>query len=414
MKKILLTFGVALALFATTQVSAQDCSGNRYKQAIFSEVDSVMNIEYGENFKQDGVTNEKLFMDIYFPKGDADNNRAVILLAHGGSFIGGDKADVAAMCRAMSKMGYVTVTINYRLINPQDPAILLNLGPGFKKGVVRAIHDMKAAIRFIRNSATTNNPYGLNPDLIISGGVSAGAIMANHVTYMDAMNKVPTDLVDYITDQGGLEGTSGTPGVSSVPQMSLSMCGAILDTVWLEAGAQPFYGVHTEEDQTVKYLYGEPNIGLPIPVSLYGDSLIFKRAEAVGINSRYLHYPNGIHCAFLQDPAQLQETMTDMMDFTYHNLCETGLLNTNKIADKLYFSAYPNPTSSDLTIEIPSNQWDATLEMMDLLGKTVFTTSIPASQTIYNVNVSTMPAGVYQVRVRTNDGRMANQKIVIQ
>lgn len=414
MKKILLTFGVALALFATTQVSAQDCSGNRYKQAIFSEVDSVMNIEYGENFKQDGVTNEKLFMDIYFPKGDADNNRAVILLAHGGSFIGGDKADVAAMCRAMSKMGYVTVTINYRLINATDPAILMNLGPGFKKGVVRALHDMKAAIRYVRNSATLGNPYGINPNLIIVGGVSAGAIMANHVTYMDVIGKVPSDLLVYTNEQGGLEGTSGTPGVSSVPQMNLSMCGGVLDTVWLENGDQPYYGVHTDDDSTVKNLYGQPNIGLPIPVSLYGDSLMFKRTQSTDMSSKYKRYLTGGHCGFLQDPTQLQETLDDMMGFTYHNLCETGLLNTNKIADKLYFSAYPNPTSSDLTIEIPSNQWDATVEMMDLLGKTVFTTSIPASQTIYNVNVSTMPAGVYQVRVRTNDGRMAIQKIVIQ
>ncbi len=414
MKKILLTLGIALAALVTTQANAQDCSGNRYKQVIFTDIDSVMNVKYGSNFKQDGVTNEDLYMDVYFPKNDADNSRAVILLAHGGSFIGGDKADVAAMCKYMASMGYVAITINYRLL-AVDASVFTNLGPAFKQAVVRAIHDMRASIRYVRNSADNGNPYGINPDLIITGGVSAGAIMTNHVTYLDKDSEVPTDLMAYMTAQGGLEGNSGTPGVSSVPQMNLSMCGAVMDTTWINAGDQPYYGIHTTDDDIVPYLYGQPNVmGMTIPVDLYGDSLIFIRSNGQGVSAKYKNYLTGGHCGFLQNPTQLSETMDDMMGFTYHNLCETGLLNTNNIADKLYFSAYPNPTSSDLTIEIPSNQWESTIAIVDLLGKTVFTATIPATQSIYNVNVSTMPAGIYQVRVQTNDGRMAIQKIVVE
>lgn len=409
MKKILLSLGVIALTLTTSKSFAQDCSGNRYKNDIFSDVDSTMNIKYGQNFKQDGATNEDLYMDIYTPKNDNDQSRAVIVLAHGGSFIGGDKADIAFLCNQMAKKGYVVVNINYRLLTT-DASVFANVGLAFKKEVARAIHDMKAAVRYMRKSYDNGNPYGINPNIILVGGVSAGAILANHVTYLDDLSKISseTDLVSYINTQGGLEGTSGNPGYSSRPSMSLSMCGALMDTTILTAGQQPFYGVHTQQDQTVPYLYGQPNIGITVPVNLYGDSLIYKRAANVGVAAKYKHYATGGHCQFGAD------YYADMMDFTYKQLCEEGVLNTSKVADKFYFSVYPNPVSSTMTIEIPSNQWNASVEIVDVLGKTVHTSSIPASQAVYNVNVSTFAKGVYQVKVSTNDGRMSIQRIVVE
>lgn len=259
MKKILLTLSLAIGTLAVNSANAQDCSGNRYKNDIFTEIDSVVNIKYGANKKRDGATNEDLYLDVYFPKNDTDNERAVIMLAHGGSFTSGSRKDVRPYAIDMAKKGYVVVSISYRLLSQADLiAIFSDMPTGFKQEVVRAIHDMRAAVRFIRKSASDGNPYGINPDLIIVGGVSAGAILANHVTYLDTDAKVPADLANYMTAQGGMEGNSGTPGVSSVPQMSLSMCGAIMDTTWLETGDQPFYGVHTKDDDVVQNLYGYP------------------------------------------------------------------------------------------------------------------------------------------------------------
>lgn len=407
MKKILLTLGLAVGSLALNHANAQDCSGNRYKNDIFTEIDSVVNIKYGQNKKQDGATNEDLYLDVYFPKNDTDNERAVIMFAHGGSFTSGSRKDFRSLCINMAKKGYVTISISYRLLNITDPAVLVNIPLGFKKEVVRAIHDMRAAVRYIRNTASDGNPYGINPDLIIVGGGSAGAILANHVVYLDADNKVPSDLTSYMTAQGGLEGNSGTPGVSSIPQMSLSMCGAIMDTTWLEAGDQPYYGVHTKDDDVVQNLYGYPLQG-NVAVNLYGDSLMYKRTLNVGINSQYKYYETGGHCEFGSDFYE------DMMGFAYTQLCQEGLLNTTKIANKLYFSVYPNPVSSELTIEIPSNQWNANVEIIDMVGKTVYTSSISASQSILKVNTTNLRAGVYQVKVKTNDGRISVQKIVIE
>jgi len=409
MKKLLLSFGALLLASTVNYSSAQDCSGNRYKQEIFTEYDSIMNIKYGSNYKQDGVTNEDLYMDIFLPKNDNDNQRIAIVLAHGGSFIGGDKSDLYPQCRQLAKMGYVVATINYRLLDPSDPTIFTDVAGNFKKEVVRAIHDMKAAMRFMRKSiAESGNPYGIVDNIIISGGLSAGAIMANHMTYMDTPAKVPSDLQAYVTDQGGLEGNSGNPGYSSTPQMVLSMCGAILDTTWLEPHDQPFYGVHTQADSTVKYLYGSPNIGIPINVPLYGDSLIYKRAVGQGIPAHYKHYPTGAHCQFGPDYFE------DMVGFTYDQLCVQQTLGIKSGDSRIYLSVYPNPVKTSFTIDIPGNKWQSQVQVVDMTGRVVYRTTIPEMQNVTTIDASTFGSGIYQVRIATNDGRVAVKKIVVE
>ncbi|MEZ4890275.1 MAG: hypothetical protein R2779_06845 [Crocinitomicaceae bacterium] len=73
---------------------------------------------------------------------------------------------------------------------------------------------------FFRKSVANGNPYGINEDLIVVGGYSAGAILADHVAYLDNISKVPADLVSYMNAQGGLEGNSGNAGIV----VSLNWC----------------------------------------------------------------------------------------------------------------------------------------------------------------------------------------------
>src|SRR5690625_1911137 len=286
MKKHLLLIGLTFGLFFTS-TQAQDCTNGRYLVPAFT-VEKIADVEYGSNFGQDGTTVENLKLDIYLPENDVDTERPVILLAHGGSFIGGNKSDLETQCTFLASLGYVTVSMQYRLINNLlDPVLIADIGLGFKKEVVRAVHDMRAAIRFLRKSfEDEGNPYGIDPDIIIVGGYSAGAILANHVAYLDDENKIPTELVDYFNDQGGLEGNTGNPGYNSTPQMVLSMCGAILDTNWIETGSQPFFGMHNTDDPTVPNLEGQPDIGIQIPVTLQGDSRSEERRVGKKSNAR--------------------------------------------------------------------------------------------------------------------------------
>ncbi len=407
MKKQLLLFCAILFGSIAEYTTAQDCTNGRYKLPLFT-VDSIMNVRYGANVDQDGVDSVELFMDIYFPQGDTDTDRPLVLLAHGGSFIGGSKEDMSAECRLFSSLGYVTATIKYRLLNV-TPAILTgDIGLAFKKEVLRAMHDMKSAIRFFRKSvAQDGNPYGINPDIIIAGGVSAGAILSNHITYLDKTSEIPSELTSYAASQGGIEGKSGNAGYSSEPQLSISWCGAILDTSWIVAGDQPYVGVHNLDDQTVPNMEGQPNIGLPVPVTLQGDSLIYKRTLNVGVPSQYMSVPGNQHCVFPP------EAIPFVTDFVHDQVCNQNLA-VNENSMEVEFSIYPNPADEKFLIEIPSNQWHWNLSISNALGQEIYAGKINSAQNQIEVNSSNFEAGIYTVKLYTEDGRTAFKKMVIQ
>lgn len=96
-------------------------------------------------------------LDIYWPeKGDAPF--PVIISIHGGAFMGGDKRDIqiTSMLKGL-KRGYCVVGANYRMSGEAKfPAL---------------VHDIKAAIRWIRANA---GHFLFNPEKIATWGGSAG------------------------------------------------------------------------------------------------------------------------------------------------------------------------------------------------------------------------------------------------
>jgi acetyl esterase/lipase len=128
---------------------------------------------------------QDLKMDVYQPFGDTMTQKPVIILAHGGGFIQGNKAEMANYCLRFAKMGYVTVAIQYRLGYTSISTV------GLVEMVIRATQDMKNAVRYLRKTASDINPYSIHPDFIFAGGFSAGAITALHLAYMDQLEEIP-------------------------------------------------------------------------------------------------------------------------------------------------------------------------------------------------------------------------------
>jgi len=96
-------------------------------------------------------------LDIYWPE-KGNGPFPVILSIHGGAFMGGDKRDVqiTSMLKAL-KRGYCVVGVNYRMSGEANfPAL---------------VHDIKAAIRWIRANAEL---YLFDPNKIATWGGSAG------------------------------------------------------------------------------------------------------------------------------------------------------------------------------------------------------------------------------------------------
>ena len=62
---------------------------------------------------------------------------------------------------------------------------------------------------------------------------------------------------------------------------------------------------------------------------------------------------------------------------------------------------YPNPTNNIITINIDDNTENVQLEIIDVLGKTVFQTNLKETKTSFNLNQ--YPNGVYIFKVSSNN-----------
>ena len=228
------------------------CDGARYRYRIFEEFSVDYNILYGNNMNATG-SNVSLVMDIYQPLGDVVTNRPVVVVAHGGFFIGGsnDGADVVPLCQDLARMGYVAVSISYRL----GLSNFFALESSLQEAVVRGVQDAKAAVRYLRKThAEDGNTWGIDPERIVLGGSSAGGFIALHTAYVDDLSEIPSS-VDFNANglSGGIEGESGSPGYSSDILSIFSISGAIGNVDWISAGNTPVVSMHGTSDGTVPF-----------------------------------------------------------------------------------------------------------------------------------------------------------------
>ncbi|MEP5105261.1 MAG: alpha/beta hydrolase, partial [Ekhidna sp.] len=220
MKKVLM-ISLAVIFFGC---SDDDSLSGRYVQDVFADAEISFDIKYGEGAALVGPVND-LYLDVYEPKGDNETNRPLLLLAHGGAFVSGTKNAIKDLCIAYAKKGYVVATMQYRLIN--DPSILDKDSVAYAEAVVLTLSDMRGAIRYLRSDAQNANTYGIDPNMIIIGGVSAGAVMSMNVGFLDEDDKnYPQYLKDIQAESGGFEGNTNDINVSSEVQGMIAFSGS--------------------------------------------------------------------------------------------------------------------------------------------------------------------------------------------
>jgi para-nitrobenzyl esterase len=350
------TFPTLIFVLIAHFLLAQDC-GDRYQVNSFDSV-VVSTVKFGEAPRANG-TNQELFMDIYQPHNDTLDQRPVVIFAFGGSFVGGARtsSELVFMATELAKKGYVCASIDYRLANS-----LLDLiqEENLIKTVFRAVQDGKAAIRFFRKDAETDNEFKINPDQIYIGGTSAGGILAINLAYADNLSKLPAQWQTWADEIGGIEGNSGNSGYCSYPQGVFGFAGAVADTNYIDASSVPFYGSHSTGDATVRYGYGPPldNPLVTVPVNLYGSSLIHARLNNLGIYSELDTYNNSDHPPLIANQATLNETNDNLTTFLFNiiecnpdnmltgsekNCSSFSLTSVTSVNTDLNAVIYPNP-----------------------------------------------------------------------
>ena len=247
----------------------------RYVDKIFDNVDRTSNIVFGSGAR--ASTPQILEMDIYTPRGDTETNRPVIILAFGGGFVSGFKRDplITTLAIDFAQRGYVTASIDYRLFDPRPTT-----EDGANIGIIEAMHDMKAAIRFFREDASGGDSYGTRGDAIFVGGVSAGAIMASFSGALDLDDPLTDPVRDFLAANNGTDGnSSGNTHISSDAQGIFSLSGAVSDFQWIDSNTAPIYAAHEEFDTVVPCMFSLNNDGFP----LAGGCDMVPLARAAGV-----------------------------------------------------------------------------------------------------------------------------------
>ena len=168
-----------IALFAALFTSSWLQAQKRFRSEIFPDIDSAVNITYGEATNLKGVR-EVLQLDVFTPKGpDTMKHRPLLIFIHGGGFQNGNRKITLGrrICTGFAQKGYVTASISYRL----------GIGEGkspreYAEAMYRAQQDGRAAVRFFRKHA---EEYGIDTAQIFISGTSAGAMTCLAMAYMD-------------------------------------------------------------------------------------------------------------------------------------------------------------------------------------------------------------------------------------
>ncbi|MCC7246626.1 MAG: alpha/beta hydrolase fold domain-containing protein [Saprospiraceae bacterium] len=386
------------------------CDGSRYIDDVFTTVKKTSTV-YGPATTHLGqVVN--MAIDIYEPEGDALGARPVVVLAHGGSFVLGNKTDMKPWCELLAKKGYVAASIQYRLY----PFVVLGFPASMAifDTAVKAMGDMKAAVRFFREDAATNNLYKVDVNNIFVGGYSAGAVTALHTSYFDVNDEIPAFLQTMVTNNGGFEGNTGSTANKTYYSGSkavINMSGGLYRSTWIDANESPLVSIHGTADGTVNYNYGlAANIAY-----LEGSKLLHDQANAIGLWNQLTTVPGGDHGDIYTQPNyQIYRDSFWNNATTLMESLTCAAVGTTESELRTDWAIAPNPINAGdaLQIMLPDDASAVRVRILDALGKVAFEQNNVRQQEA--LHCGHLANGVYSVEIQAETSmRFAVKKLIV-
>jgi para-nitrobenzyl esterase len=395
-----LSLGIATSIFG-------QCDG-RYQTEIFNSV-SVSTVNYSDVY-----TNQYHEMDIYTPDGDTATNRPVIIYMHGGSFYAGDKnlADCVDFCTSYAKRGYVAISANYRLSS--NPIIFALSTEEQYTAVLKAVADIKAAVRYVRKDHANGNALGTHYQGVFIGGYSAGAVLAIHLAYLDQISDLPTSPTDVqalVSSIGGtLEGDAGNDGYSSDIRGIVSFAGGINDLAWIDPNDEPIVFVHGTGDLTVNYNCG-PGTNQPTVLNLCGMNAMKPVADSQGVLNDTLIYTGEGHGWAASGHANplFTQAVEFSSNFLYPLLpCNNPTLFIDDLELELV-KQFPNPARE--VVHYTTNKLIKEITVHNQIGQMV--DKIAINKTDFDLPVYSYNEGVYYVKLIFNDTNTTLKKLIV-
>ena len=368
MKNLILSFCFLLS-FQSLMAQYPSCDGNRYKNIAFTAVDSSIGVQYGQNTTMNNVQQD-LFMDVYEPAGDTATKRPLILYIHGGGFYQGSRQEGIGLCMLFAYKGFVTATIDYRLIDvPLTDSLVV------AEGMIQAISDAKAAIRYFVEDAAGNNLLKVDTNLIFVAGGSAGGITANQIAYLDAGDAIPAYFQNLLNNNGGFTGNSSSNTNHSTPVKAvINYSGGLWRKEWISASEPALFSVHETGDTLVPCLNGTSD-AFQFPVYFDGSCLMHQEADAKGIHNELYSINSNGHGNYFSTPLVIDTVLKKTSAFLYNIICNHSPNWPAIKANATFFVPDTNYATPQLQ-PIQVGGWEDGL-FMTRDGKHLFSTYLP-------------------------------------
>ncbi len=262
-------------------------------------------------------------MDIYEPDQAVDQlqTRPVVVILHTGNLLPpglngsplGTKTDSVnvELANRWARRGYVAITVENRHGWNPLAATLNERRGGLLNAVYRAIHDVKQAVRTIREDASSANTYAVDGNNIVLMGEGTGGYIALGYSTLDdpaemfiekfrpdpfdpAVSFIDTTMVGNIDGFGGTLNLYQDNGFSSDISMCVNLGGALADTSWLEPGNVPMVAFHAAFDPFAPFDDGiviVPTTGEQV-VPLAGSNIHVQLANDFGNNDSFASLPD--------------------------------------------------------------------------------------------------------------------------
>jgi hypothetical protein len=259
---------------------------------------------------------------------------------------------------------------------------------------------------------TPLNPVGLTGQPCIDVDRSNGPGRDNVYVVCSVQpytNSDPADVMFNKSTNGGLTWNNAAPvrvnddtdiaNIQWFGTMSVAPNGRI-DVIWLDTRDHPgsdssalYYSYSIDQGDTWSVNEKlsdsfDPHIGYPNQQKM-GDYF-----DMVSSNA-------GVHLAWAN-------TLNGEQDVYYSFITPQIPLGMDEISGNLMVSVFPNPTSGLLEISCPGKK--IRIEMFTILGKEVFST--PFFNTGRIIDISSQPAGIYFLKLVSDDGRETIRKII--
>jgi dienelactone hydrolase len=255
----------------------------------------VKNVVYRTAPNYEG-NQQQLAIDVYKPANAEGKAFPAIFLLHGGSFVGGDKANLAATCAKLAEAGYVAISVNYRLgwgfVSRASASC--NDTTVYKQAVYRAIQDAHAAMRYVAAHA---NEYNIDKNWVFVGGQSAGAVTALFAAYLQ--QETANNFFSKFSDKLGAldEGAKEDFTIKGV----ISMWGAFLNPSFITAQtALPTIFFQGEKDKAVPFK-SRPFAPCLNATNIYGTYYLYNRLKDLNVTAIAHVDPQGGHGVFEED-----------------------------------------------------------------------------------------------------------------